>query len=50
MDKDMSHEIPPEFASITSASATYYKVGSSLDQLHDEGELNSQHLCLFILI
>ncbi|XP_063612505.1 uncharacterized protein LOC134785994 [Penaeus indicus] len=36
MDKDLSHEIPPEFAAITSASATYYKVGSSLDQLHDE--------------
>ncbi|XP_027216429.1 uncharacterized protein [Penaeus vannamei] len=45
MDKDLSHEIPPEFASITSASATYYKVGSSLDQLHDE-EVVKKHILI----
>lgn len=47
MDEDLSHEIPPEFAAITSASTTYYKVGSSLDQLQDEGKLKSQLLFLF---
>lgn len=45
MDEDLSHEIPPEFAAITSASTTYYKVGSSLDQFHDE-EMVKKHILI----
>ncbi|XP_042887526.1 uncharacterized protein LOC122263226 isoform X2 [Penaeus japonicus] len=45
MEEDLHLAIPPEFTPVTSASATYFKVGSALDQLHDE-EAVKKHILI----